>query len=49
MGIGLMAVVDENQATDICHHFNAVGEQAFIIGEIVQKDPNGTVDVDLID
>jgi len=49
MGIGLMAMVNENQATDICHHFNAVGEQAFIIGEIVQKDHNETIDVDLID
>jgi phosphoribosylformylglycinamidine cyclo-ligase len=38
MGIGLMAIVDESKAKDICHHFNAVGEQAFIIGEILTRE-----------
>lgn len=49
MGIGLMAVVDEAQAQDICHHFSAVGEKAYIIGEIVHKDDNDQGDVDLVD
>lgn len=34
MGIGLLVVVDEAQVQDICHHFEAVGEEAYIIGEI---------------
>lgn len=34
MGIGLLVMVDEAEANDICHHFNAVGEKASIIGEI---------------
>lgn len=49
MGIGLMAVVNESQANDICHHFNAVGEMAYIIGEIVQKEETDTEDVAVID
>jgi phosphoribosylformylglycinamidine cyclo-ligase len=48
MGIGLMAVVDEAQASDICHHFNAVGEKAYVIGEIVLKDENSE-NVELVD
>ena len=48
MGIGLMAVVDEAQATDICHHFNAVGEKAYVIGEIAHKDDTSEV-VELVD
>jgi phosphoribosylformylglycinamidine cyclo-ligase len=38
MGIGLMAVVDDSKAKDICHHFNAVGETAYIIGEIATRE-----------
>jgi phosphoribosylformylglycinamidine cyclo-ligase len=38
MGIGLLVMVDDDQANDICHHFNAVGERAFIIGEIGAMD-----------
>lgn len=34
MGIGLLVMVDEAQAQDIQHHFEAVGEKASIIGEI---------------
>lgn len=49
MGIGLMVVVDEAQAQDICHHFSAVGEKAYIIGEIVHKDDNDNEDVELVD
>jgi phosphoribosylformylglycinamidine cyclo-ligase len=35
MGIGLLVIVDEAKAKDICHHFEAVGEEVYIIGEIV--------------
>ncbi len=38
MGIGLMAIVDDSKAKDICHHFNAVGETAYIIGEICTRE-----------
>lgn len=34
MGIGLMVIVDENSVGDIIHHFQAMGEEAAIIGEI---------------
>jgi phosphoribosylformylglycinamidine cyclo-ligase len=34
MGIGLMVIVNEAKADDICHHFEALGETATIIGEI---------------
>lgn len=34
MGIGLLAIVNESQANDISHHFKAVGETSYIIGEI---------------
>lgn len=47
MGIGLMAIVEEAQAQDICHHFSAVGEKAFVIGEIVGKGENESLDVEL--
>lgn len=38
MGIGLLAVINENSVSDILHHFKAVGEEAFVIGEIVALD-----------
>ena len=38
MGIGLLAIVDEKSADDICHHFEALGEKPFIIGEINKMD-----------
>lgn len=34
MGIGLLAIVDADKAEDIAHHFQALGEKAFIIGDI---------------
>lgn len=34
MGIGLLVIVDEAKVNDIKHHFEAVGEEAYIIGEI---------------
>lgn len=47
MGIGLMVIVDESMANDIAHHFNALGEDARIIGQIVGKD-EGDSEVELI-
>lgn len=38
MGIGMLVIVNPDEAQDICHHFNAVGEEATIIGQISQKD-----------
>ncbi len=35
MGIGLLVIADEDKVDDIRHHFEAVGEKSFIIGEIV--------------
>ncbi len=40
MGIGLMAIVDDAEANDILHHFAAVGEKPFIIGEISAQNEN---------
>jgi len=34
MGIGLLVIVSESKADDICHHFQALGETASIIGSI---------------
>jgi len=35
MGIGLLVIADEDKVEDIRHHFEAVGEEAVIIGDIV--------------
>ena len=35
MGIGLLVIIDEDKAGDISHHFEALGEEPYIIGEIV--------------
>ena len=48
MGIGLLAVVDEDKAQDIRHHFEAVGEQAYIIGEIAPIEESATWTVEMI-
>lgn len=47
MGIGLMAIVDDSKANDIVHHFSAVGEQPFIIGEIATRE-EGDAEVELL-
>ena len=36
MGIGMMALVPDNEAEDIMQQFTALGEKPFVIGEIVQ-------------
>jgi phosphoribosylformylglycinamidine cyclo-ligase len=38
MGIGLLVVINKDNVSDILHHFKAVGEEAFVIGEIVALD-----------
>lgn len=48
MGIGLMAIVDTEKAADICHHFQAHGEDVSIIGEIAACKKDGEEQVELI-
>lgn len=38
MGIGLVVIINENNVSDILHHFKAVGEEVYIIGEVVALD-----------
>ena len=47
MGIGLLVIVDEAKANDIRHHFEAVGEEACIIGEIAPMDEGATDTVEI--
>jgi phosphoribosylformylglycinamidine cyclo-ligase len=47
MGIGLLVIVSEAQAQDICHHFEAVGEEAYIIGEIAPMTEGETATVEI--
>jgi len=35
MGIGLLVITDEDKAGDIKHHFEALGEEPCIIGEVI--------------
>lgn len=37
MGIGLMVIVDDDAASDILHHFQALGEQPVLIGEVTAQ------------
>ncbi len=39
MGIGMMAVVPENNVEDLMHQFRANGEQPYLIGEIKAMQP----------
>lgn len=48
MGIGLLVIVDEQMASDIRHHFEAVGEEAYIIGEITAMEEGATEAVEII-
>jgi phosphoribosylformylglycinamidine cyclo-ligase len=47
MGVGLLAIVDESKVNDVCHHFEAVGETATIIGEILSKSDAEEGDVEI--
>lgn len=40
MGIGFMAIIREEDVTDVMRHFQAVGETPFVIGEIVASSEN---------
>jgi len=48
MGIGLLVIVDEARAKDIRHHFEAVGEEAYIIGEISPMTAGETNPVEIV-
>ncbi len=48
MGIGLLIFVDEEKADDIQHHFEAAGEEAFIIGEITAMDKGENTPVEIL-
>ncbi|EKD37382.1 MAG: hypothetical protein ACD_75C01148G0003 [uncultured bacterium] len=48
MGIGLLVIVDEAKVNDIRHHFEAVGEEAYIIGEIAPMDEGETATVEIL-
>ena len=41
MGIGLMALVDDDQVEDAMQQFSAMGEQVFLIGEIQAAEKTG--------
>ncbi|MGW8194011.1 MAG: phosphoribosylformylglycinamidine cyclo-ligase [Desulforhopalus sp.] len=47
MGIGLLVIVDEAKTDDICHHFEAVGEEAYVIGEVVAMEAGDTSSVEI--
>jgi phosphoribosylformylglycinamidine cyclo-ligase len=47
MGIGLLVVVNEEKANDIRHHFQAVGEEAYIIGEIAPMEEGESAKVEI--
>lgn len=48
MGIGLLVIVDEAKANDIQHHFEAVGEEAFIIGTIAPMETEEGDSVEIV-
>ncbi len=42
MGIGMLAIVDDEDVEDILHQFKALGEQPYLIGEVVAaKESSG--------
>ncbi len=48
MGIGLMAIVDEALVHDVAHHFKALGETPYIIGEITSFDAEREPEVEML-
>ena len=40
MGIGFICVINEEDVDDLMHHFTALGETPFLIGEISSKESN---------
>lgn len=47
MGIGLLAIVDQEKAADIKHHLEALGEKAYLIGEIKALEAGETEQVSI--
>lgn len=43
MGIGLLVIVSEESASDIIHHFEAMGETVYSIGEVESLQPGESV------
>jgi len=39
-GIGMIAIVDEDDVEDICHQLSGMGETPYVIGEVVAADKN---------
>lgn len=48
MGIGLLVIADEDKAGDICHHFGALGEKAYVIGEITSLEEGDDSAVEIV-
>ncbi len=48
MGIGLLIIVNEEMVSDICHHFEAVGEEPVVIGKIISLGEQETDQVELV-
>ena len=48
MGIGLLIIVNEEMVSDICHHFEAVGEEPVVIGKIISPGEQETDQVELV-
>ncbi len=48
MGIGLLVIVGEDLVDDIVHHFQAVGEEAYIIGEVVPMGEASDKQVEIV-
>lgn len=48
MGIGLMVIADESDTPDIVQRFKNLGEQPFVIGEIVELSGDDDIDVELV-
>lgn len=48
MGIGLLVIVSESKANDIVHHFKALEEEAFIIGEVAPMTEDEVQGVEIL-
>ncbi len=48
MGIGLLVFVNEKEAEDIKHHFEAAGEKAHIIGDVMRMRDEDDINVEII-
>ena len=48
MGVGYICIIDEKDVADIMHHFTALGETPFLIGEIEAQGENDMERVQLV-